>query len=191
MRRFLFGFVVGFLTALLSLLSIGTFLRSAEGPGRADVIVSLSGDTNGARAATAAALYVAGYARLVLFSGAAIDPESLSSAELMAKHAAAAGVPQSAILIEPLARSTDDSARLVRDLMQSRGLKRALLVTSGYHQRRAALEFSRAFAGTELSFANVPAEDPDWDALLWWLDPEQSDLTLRELAKLAFAYLNR
>lgn len=191
MRRFLLGFALGFLVALGMLLSVGAFLRAADAPRRADVIVALSGDASGARAATAASLFREGYAPLVLFSGASIDPESVSSAELMARDAVAQGVAPAAILIEPRSRTTEENALYVRDLMRERRLRTALLVTSGYHQRRAALAFSRSFAGTELTYANVPASDPDWDAVLWWLDAEQRELTLIELGKLALAYLNR
>jgi uncharacterized SAM-binding protein YcdF (DUF218 family) len=189
--RFLLGFLTGFLTALIVLLSAGTFLRSADEPTHADVIVALSGDSHGARAATAVSLYRAGLAGLILFSGASEDPASVSSAELMARQAVALGVPRAAILLEEEARTTEDNARLVREAMRQRRLASALLVTSGYHQRRAALAFARAFEGTNLRFTNVPADDPDWDAVLWWLDPGQRELTLRELGKLALAYLNR
>lgn len=191
MGRFLLGFVIGFVAALLGLLSVGTFLRSADTPPQSDVIVALSGDARGARAGTAAALFRDGYAPLVLFSGASVDPESVSSAELMARDAVKNGVPAEAILIEPRSRTTDENARYVRDLMRERTLRSAILVTSGYHQRRASLAFSRAFAGTDLSYANVPAADPDWDPMFWWLDREQRELTLIELGKLALAYLNR
>ena len=191
MLRFVLGFLAGFLTALVVLLSVGTFLRSADTPAHADVIVALSGDAHGARASTAAALYRAGLARAIIFSGASEDPDSVSSAELMAREAVALGVPRAAIILEEEARTTEDNARRVRDLMRARQYGSALLVTSGYHQRRAALVFSRAFSGTSLRFANVPADDPDWDPVLWWLHPSQRDLTLREIGKLALAYLNR
>ena len=191
MFRFVLGFVAGFLTALVVLLSVGTFMRSADTPVHADVIVALSGDVHGARAATAAALFRAGFAREIIFSGASQDPDSVSSAELMARDAVALGVPRTAIILEEDARTTEDNARLVRALMEANRFGSALLVTSGYHQRRAALAFARAFEGTALRFTNVPADDPDWDALLWWLRPEQRELTLRELGKLVLAYMNR
>ena len=191
MLRFIFGFIAGFLTAVVVLLSLGTFLRAGETPVHADVIVAISGDRHGARAATAAALYRAGFAPVVIFSGASEDRESVSSAELMAREAETLGVPRAAIVLEEQARTTDDNARMVRDLMQARKLSSALLVTSGYHQRRAALAFARAFDGTGLHFTNVPADDPDWDAVWWWLDPDQRQLTIVELGKLALAYVNR
>lgn len=191
MFRFVVGVVVGFLLALAMLLSVGTFLRAGDAARRADVIVALSGDTKGARAAAAASLYHAGLAPAIIFSGASEDPNSVSSAALMARAAMALGVPPDAILLEESARTTEDNAQFVRELMRAMNFRSALLVTSGYHQRRAAVTFARAFAGTGTRFANVPADDPDWDPVLWWLHPDQRDLTLREIGKLALAYLNR
>ena len=191
MGRFLLGFVLGFLVALVGLLSVGSFLRAADEPRKADAIVALSGDTSGARAAKAVELYRAGHAPVIIFSGASVDPSSAPSAELMAREAIALGVPRDAIVVEPLARTTEDNARLVREVMVQRGYRSALLVTSGYHERRAALAFSRAFEGSGLSFSNAPAADPDWDPVLWWMHADERELTLVELGKLARAYVQR
>jgi len=189
--RFVVGVVVGFLLALAVLLSVGTFLRAADQTRRADVIVALSGDSTGVRAAAAASLYRAGLAPAIIFSGASEDPNSISSAALMARDAMALGVPREAILLEESARTTEDNARFVREMMRVKSFSSALLVTSGYHERRAAATFARAFEGAGVRFTNTPADDPDWDPVLWWLHPDQRDLTLRELGKLALVYLNQ
>jgi len=195
MRPFVLGFAVGFTAAFALLVGVGHFLRMSDAPSSSDVIVAVSGDT-GARARTAAALFKAGYAPLIIFSGGSedfdfADMPATSSAEIMRDQAVAAGVPANAILVEPRARTTAENAHFVRDLMRERKLRTALLVTSPYHQRRAALEFSRAFEGTDLSFRNVPVEDADWDPTLWWTRPELLRLTLTELAKLSLSYVSR
>jgi uncharacterized SAM-binding protein YcdF (DUF218 family) len=195
MGRFVLGFAIGFAAALGLLAGVGHFLRVSDAPGAADVIVAVSGDT-GARARTAAALFKSGYAPLIIFSGGTEDfdfPDmrATSSAEIMRDQAVAAGVPASAILVEPRARSTAENARFVRDLMRERNLRTALLVTSPYHQRRAALEFTRAFDGTGLSFLNVPVDGIGWDPTFWWTRPELVRLTVTELAKLSLAYISR
>ena len=58
------------------------------------------------------------------------------------------------------------------------------VITSPYHQRRAAILFEREFERVSLSFRNRPADDPDWDATLWWTREPSRSLTLVELAKL-------
>ena len=80
--------------------------------------------------------------------------------------------------------SSDPASVASAELMKNRGLKSAILVTSPYHQRRAAILFEREFDRTALSFRNHPADDPDWDATLWWTSEPSRSLTLVELAKL-------
>jgi uncharacterized SAM-binding protein YcdF (DUF218 family) len=148
------------------------------------VIVALSGDT-GARTETAVDLWKRKYAPLILFAGAAEDPNSVASGEIMKREAVALGVPDSAILVEPSSNTTEQNARLVANLMQAHGLRSAILVTSPYHQRRAAYLFGQVFGPDALTFSNYPARDPDWDPNTWWLHEPARTLTAVELAKLS------
>ncbi len=103
MRRFLAGVLVGILlsvgTRLTAFLLLGSWLAVEDPLEKVDAIVAISGDT-GARADTAITLWKAGWAPLIVFSGAAIDPESVSSAEIMRREALRQGVPESAVLAE-------------------------------------------------------------------------------------------
>lgn len=187
MRRFIFGVAVGI--ALLLVIEVGALVLIGHGLAvsdpleRSDVIVAVSGD-EGPRTETAVALWRGGYAPLLLFSGASLDPSSVSSAEIMKRQAEQLGVPASAILIEPDATTTEENASLVARVMAQRGLRTAILVTSPYHQRRASILFARAFGPAGLEFRNHPANDPQWDADRWWLHDPSRTLTLIELAKL-------
>lgn len=187
MRGFIVGLFVGIVLTLalgvVSLAAVGHALAVEDPLEKADAIIAISGDT-GARANTAIALWKQGYAPLIVFSGAAIDPDSVSSAEIMRREALRQGVPQSATLIEPESATTEANASEVAKLMVQRKLRSAILVTSPYHQRRAALLFARSFGPFELVLHNYPARDPEWDANLWWLRDPLRSRTLIELAKL-------
>ena len=183
MRRFLFGFLLGAISIVAILVGIGHWLDVTDSLAKSDAIVAISGDT-GARAETAITLWKQGYAPLLIFSGGSSDPASVASAELMKRTAVAAGVPANAIVVEGTSATTEENAQRVAELMKNRGLKSAILVTSPYHQRRAAILFEREFDRTALSFRNHPADDPDWDATLWWTSEPSRSLTLVELAKL-------
>jgi uncharacterized SAM-binding protein YcdF (DUF218 family) len=183
MRRFLLGFLMGGISVVALLVGIGHWLDVSDPLVKADAIVAISGDT-GARTDTAIALWKQGYAPLVIFSGGSSDPESVASAELMKRTAVAAGVPANAIVVEGAAATTEENAERVAELMKARGLKSAILVTSPYHQRRAALLFEREFGRVSLSFRNHPADDPQWDPNLWWTADPSRSLTFLELAKL-------
>ena len=183
MRRFLLGFLLGAITIVAVLVGVGHWLDVTDPLAHADAIVAISGDT-GARAESAITLWKKGYAPVLIFSGGSSDPESVASAELMKRVAVAAGVPANAIVVEGTSATTEENAQRVAALMKSAGLRSAILVTSPYHQRRAALLFEREFARAGLEFRNHPADDPDWDATLWWTSEPSRSLTLVELAKL-------
>jgi uncharacterized SAM-binding protein YcdF (DUF218 family) len=184
MRRFLGGLLTGLVVACLFFVGIGHVLDVEDPLAQADVIVALSGDT-GARTETAVDLWKRKYAPVIIFAGASVDPNSVSSGELMKREAVAGGVPESAILVEPASNTTQENAREVAALMKARGLKTAILVTSPYHQRRAANFFGHEFAPVNLSFINYPARDPQWDPNTWWLHEPARTLTVVELAKLS------
>jgi uncharacterized SAM-binding protein YcdF (DUF218 family) len=183
MRRFLLGFLLGVISIVAVLVGVGHWLGPTDPLERADAIVAISGDT-GARADSAIALWKQGYAPVLIFAGGSRDPESVASAELMKRTAVAAGVPANAIVVEGTSATTEENAKLVAELMRSQGLRSAILVTSPYHQRRAAMLFEREFGRASLSFRNHPADDPTWDPTLWWTSEPSRNLTLVELAKL-------
>jgi len=182
-RRFFFGVLVGAISIVAVLVGIGHWLDLTDPLAKADAIVAISGDT-GARVESAIALWKEGYAPVLIFSGGSSDPESVASAELMKRTAVAAGVPATAIVVEGTSATTEENAQRVAELMQNRHLRSAILVTSPYHQRRAAMLFEREFGRASLTFRNHPADDPDWDASFWWTREPSRSLTLVELAKL-------
>lgn len=185
--RFLVGFVLGLAAGIAvtlgGLVSLGHFLAVEDPLKKADAIVAISGD-QGARTATAVDLWKRGFAPLIVFAGASEDPASLPSAELMKREAVRLGVPAARVLTESLSATTKENASRVVALLDAHSIRRAILVTSPYHQRRAALLFQRELAGTEVTFTNYPARDEKWDRSLWWASEPSRSLTLVELAKL-------
>jgi uncharacterized SAM-binding protein YcdF (DUF218 family) len=183
LKRFLLGFLTGAIAVVLFLLGVGHWLDVTDPLTKADAIVAISGDT-GARAGSAIALWKQGYAPVLIFSGGSSDPDSVASAELMKRTAVAEGVPSNAIVVEGTSATTEENAENVAELMKRRGLRSAILVTSPYHQRRAAMLFEREFGRAGLTFRNHPAADPDWDATFWWTREPSRSRTFVELAKL-------
>src|SRR5258708_9715989 len=101
MRKFLAGVLIGVLlsvgTGLTAFLLVGSWLAVEDPLEKVDAIVAISGDT-GARADTAITHWKAGWAPTIVFSGAALDPESVSSAEIMRRDALRQGAPAIAVL---------------------------------------------------------------------------------------------
>lgn len=190
--KYIIGSILLFAAVVLSLsfyLQPNDFGSCGETPAagtgactRADAIVVFSGGDTNARTDAGITLYQQDWAETIIFSGAALDPDSPSNAAAMRERALAFGVPSTAILVDEEARTTQENAENTRDLLTQRNIKKAILVTSGYHQRRALIEFERQAEGIEV--LNKPlASDQDWSAW-WWLTPRGWWLATGEMAKI-------
>jgi len=84
-------------------------------------------------------LFEEGSAQLLVFSGGGSGP--LPEAELMRRVAITHGVPQSALLIDPVSGNTFENARETSKLLSTRGLASVLLVSDRAHLLRAAVLF--------------------------------------------------
>lgn len=111
---------------------------------RGDTHFSSMGDLNqqADRLIHALALYKAGKAPLVLLTGGG-HPGNRSEAEIMREHLQLMGMPRKAMLMERESRDTHDNAVYSAILLKGKGVKRILLVTSGFHMRRAVPLFER------------------------------------------------
>lgn len=159
---------------------------SEQGCEMADAIVAVSGGDTPARTAEAIRLYKNGWAPKLIFSGAAFDKSGPSNAEVMRSQALGSGVPASDILIEEYGETTRENAENTQDILAENGISSVILVTSGYHQRRAGLEFAKR---TETEVRNHPvASDKQWSAW-WWLTPGGWFLAISEFIKILAFYI--
>lgn len=167
--------------------------RCSDGPSAgekcqtADVIVAISGGDTAARTVEAIKLYKDGWAPKLVFSGAAEDRNSPSNAAVMRGIAIASGVPEGDIVIDERGRTTKGNAEETADLLKGEGVTSMILVTSGYHQRRASLEFGQRFEDVEIRNHPV-SQDGQWSAW-WWMTPVGWYLALGEIARIVLFYL--
>lgn len=168
------------------LASCDTHPSQKEGCLPADAIVAVSGGDTSARTAEAIQLYKDGWAPKLVFSGAAFDKSGPSNAEVMRSQALGSGVPASDILIEEYGETTRENAENTQDILRDNDISSVILVTSGYHQRRAGLEFAKR---TETEVRNHPvASDKQWSAW-WWLTPSGWFLAISEFIKIIAFYI--
>lgn len=89
-------------------------------------------------------LWKAGKAPLLIVSGgnmSFLTGSDLTEARRMQALAQEYGVPASAIILEERSRNTFENALYVREVLEERGLKKILLVTSASHMPRSAAVF--------------------------------------------------
>lgn len=94
------------------------------------------------RMRVAISLYRSGVAPLLVLSGG--GRQTVPEAEVMRDLARAAGLPESALVLEPRSRSTLENATETAKLLAATGRPAIVLVTDGYHALRARLLFRLA-----------------------------------------------
>lgn len=145
----------------------------------ADVIVLLGHPANDdgspspamhEQVALAADLFRAGLAPALLFTGGAVYNEHVE-AQVMAGLAVRLGVPAAAIAVETQARDTFENACYCRQMMQARGWRDAVVVTTPYHVRRASRIFHLAGISHQMAFPAQSYQCASWRErcrALWW-----------------------
>ncbi|HVF45905.1 MAG TPA: YdcF family protein [Pyrinomonadaceae bacterium] len=173
----------------------------SEELGRADALVVLAGSSAYVeRTARAAELYREGRAPLVILTNdgqlSGWSNESQSNPTFVERargELVRGGVP--AERIEALPRrvgSTHDEAVLLREYAGGRHLRSLLVVTSGYHSRRALWTFRRAFEGSGVG-VGVSKVEPGLQTPApgtWWLSPRGWQSVAGEYVKMVYYRLS-
>lgn len=152
-----------------------------------DAIVALSGGDTDARTDSAIQLYKQGWAQLLIFSGAAEDKTGPSNASVMRLRAINQGVPAGDILIEGYSETTKQNAEKTETIFDTHHIKSIILVTSGYHQRRASLEFHKRSQGRVAILNHPDSNDKDWSSR-WWMTDRGWYLAVTEFFKTLVFY---
>lgn len=155
----------------------------------ADAIVAVSGGDTTARTKEAVELYKNGWGSKLIFSGAAQDKSGPSNAEAMRRIALSAGVPNSHIITEEYSATTKQNAENTQNILAKNEIQSVILVTSGYHQRRAGLEFMARSSDKVLVRNHPVAEDNQWSSGWWWATTTGWYLAISELVKITIFYL--
>lgn len=159
-----------------------------EGCAPAGAIVAISGGDTAARTRAAVELYKHGWAPTLIFSGAAEDKDGPSNAAAMRLDAMHQGVPSEAILIEEVSENTRQNAEMTSELLRSNNISDIILVTSGYHMRRAMLEFIALTRDDNVTIRSSPTNDSHW-GWWWWMTPRGWWLATSEFGGIIALYL--
>jgi uncharacterized SAM-binding protein YcdF (DUF218 family) len=171
--------------AVALMVGVGFYLSPQDELAASDAIVVVSGGETNQRVAEAVKLYKADWAKVLIMSGAARDAKD-SNAAAMKRIAVSSGVPADKIITEEKSMNTFENAAYVRDIIERNKFSQLILVTSPYHQRRAALVFAKALKGLPVKVINHSSLDSAWRKNGWWLDAWARALTWSEVKKVAY-----
>lgn len=156
----------------------------------AEVIVVLAGDGSGLRVEEAVRLLAAGWAPSMIVNGSFSLYES-RECDLGREYAIERGADADAVEAFCMAAdSTADEARLLDRELRDRQIRRALVVTSDFHTRRAGDIFRRAASGqVEYAFAASPTVG--FDAASWWRTRPGREVVVIEWIKTLNSWVER
>jgi uncharacterized SAM-binding protein YcdF (DUF218 family) len=148
--------------------------------GEVDLIVSLGGSFHCERELQAASLFKQGRGAYVTVSGVPAGKYG-HTADSLQRTVIAAGVPAERVLVMRDNFNTRTEAKTVVQIMRQRGWRRAIIVTSAFHSRRALFTVEREARDLAFYSIPVPAEGQEWQPARWWSRRRDSYLTVREL----------
>ncbi|HEY1220637.1 MAG: YdcF family protein [Bryobacteraceae bacterium] len=177
--------LAAYLTRTLWLGALGRALVEDDGPAKADAVVVLGGDVWGMRIETAARLVRAGFAPVVLISGAPAAYDT-NEADLAIPYIVRQGYPAGwFVALRNDGMSTREESFLLLDELRRRQVRSLILVTSDFHTARAARTFRAAerALGCRLEMRVVAAPDRYFQAGSWWRNREGRKIALGEWEK--------
>jgi uncharacterized SAM-binding protein YcdF (DUF218 family) len=162
-----------------------------------DAIIVLSGSSTYAeRASWAAKLYREGRAPLVVLTNDGVvggwdnrEDRNPLFYELSMRRMQQEGVPSTQIQVAPgQAVGTYDESVLLREFAVEHRMKRLLVVTSGYHSRRALWSIRRACEGSGIEIG-IDSAPPGWQTpspWTWWTKRKGWKLVAAEYVKMIY-----
>lgn len=91
------------------------------------------------------------------------------------------------VAVDDKARSTDANAEHTKKWIKRYGIKKALLITAGYHMPRSELIFKRSMPAVK--WITSPVYPETYHPQLWWKDSRALMLVVSEYHKYFFTYL--
>lgn len=144
-----------------------------------DLIVALGGSVACERELHAADLFKKGRGAYLSVSGVPAGAYG-HTADSLRRTVIYAGVPSEHVVTIRDQFNTRTEARKIVETMRQRGWKRAIVVTSAFHTRRALYTFEREARDMQFFAFPVPQQGREWNAERWWSRRRDALWTVRE-----------
>ena len=168
--------------------AVGNFLIVDDTLKKSDVIVVLEGSRD--RMEEAVRLLKEGTAEHILISGSRTSSRGHIESQ-MRREAGRFGISLPEIIWEEQSRHTFEHPIYVKPILKERGFHSAIVLSSPYHMRRAAMLFERTFRGEDIELIYRYVRDSGFDPDQWWKDPGMRKVVGLEYLKLGVNFWGR
>jgi uncharacterized SAM-binding protein YcdF (DUF218 family) len=166
-----------------ALRAAGRFLVISDETPAGDAAVVLSGDASRERLRAALALSRRGAVRgLIVVVGT--PPDFYDERAALLAFSRRQGVAPDLVVVTGAAHSTMDDARLAAQVMQARGWRRGVIVTSDYHTRRAGMAFCHVWAPVGLQGSTYAVKEQGSQPERWLEHDGTREVVVLEYVKL-------
>lgn len=187
MKIFL-SFVLFVMVGVFAAFQLPAWLVVNETPAKSDAIVVLNGQNVKGRIAHGVSLYRKGLAPRLIISGLS-ELEKETGVCLQKVYAMALGVPEDAIEIQNQSESTYEDALYIQRMLEEKGYKSFILVTSPLHTRRSKILFEKNVS-PEIRWS-ISCETRSGQFKEWWNDVRLSREVFYELLALPYCLLRK
>lgn len=170
------------------LTSMSDFLCVQDKLEKADVILTLAGDSNGERVAQAVELYKQKWAPKILMSGGPAIWH-LTYAQNMRRQATSLGVPSQAVLLEDKSKSTFEDIEFSLPILKKLKVKTIILVSSPFHMRRSSLVARKYYTKEGIKVISYPVQKSEFNPNHWWIRHEDTQPVITEYLSLVMYLL--
>lgn len=174
--------------------AMGNFLMKTDPISNADLIYVFAGGTI-ERPGYAAELYKKGFAPRVVVAGVLIDfnlvamGRYFNDGSINRRVAVMHGVPGPAIVQIWDGTSTYEEVVALKKFMTEHKLKKAILVTSAFHSRRARMCVRRVFKDSDMKLMITAPPDPYHSLDNWWKTENDMIAVFTEYVKLVYYFV--
>ena len=162
--------------AYVIFLNIGSWLTTADIPGKADIIICLDGSSD--RINKAVLLLQEEFAEKIVVTTDATYQELLKQKV----------DPDSILRAGQTAKSTYEEGLLLKKLLQGSGYQSALVVSDPYHLYRVKWTLRHIFADDAISFSFISSDAPSLQGF-WWSNERSRLFVLSELPKIVYYWI--
>lgn len=190
LKKFLFFLLLALIAGLLLLRlssKIVKYLSEEDVLSTADAILVISGGNTKDRVLEGIKLYKLGYAKKIIFAGAALD-EGVSNAEIMREIAIAENINPDDIIVDINSKNTLENAINIRSLLPELIYQKVILVTSPYHLRRSYITF-RKILPENIAIIRHSSPENNWTINTWYKTRFGRFITISEIWKIVFINL--